>query len=166
MERAMVEPFKNNVTRLLDNQKIRYQLFLYDYDAGIHSAVEVAVAIGLPPQQVFKTLVVLGDEPRRKPMLVIVPGPVTLDLRVFARAVHLKKARMATREQAETLTGLQAGGISALALVNKGFDIYLDDRAGNFEAIAVSAGARGANLLVAVHDLQRLVNARRLSLPE
>jgi prolyl-tRNA editing enzyme YbaK/EbsC (Cys-tRNA(Pro) deacylase) len=49
MESAMVKPFKNNVTRLLDNRKIRYQLFLYDYDAGIHSAVEVAVAIGLPP---------------------------------------------------------------------------------------------------------------------
>jgi Cys-tRNA(Pro)/Cys-tRNA(Cys) deacylase len=73
---------------------------------------------------------------------------------------------MATREQAEALTGLQAGGISALALINKGFDIYLDDRAGRFEAIAVSAGARGANLLMPVHDLQRLVNARRLSLPE
>jgi len=115
----MAEQFKNNVTRLLDSKKISYQLCTYDYDAGIHSAVEVAEAIGLPAEQVFKTLVVLAEEPRRKPMLVIVPGPATLDLRAFAKAVKLKKAKMATHEQAESMTGLQTGGISALALVNK-----------------------------------------------
>lgn len=162
----MAEQFKNNVTRFLDSKKVQYQAFTYDYDAGVHSATEVAAAIGLPPTQVFKTLVVLADDPRRKPMLVVVPGPETLDLRLFAKAVNLKKVKMATHDQAEALTGLQTGGISALALVNKGFDVYLDDRAQGFERIAVSAGQRGANLLLPVKDLVRLVDARLAHLSE
>ena len=157
---------KNNVTRLLDGQKIKYQAFAYDYDAGVQSAVEVAQAIGLPADQVFKTLVVLSDEPRRKPMLVVVPGPATLDLKALAKGVNLKKAKMATHEQAEALTGLQTGGISALALVNKGFDVYLDDRADQWTAIAVSAGQRGLNVLVPVADFVRLTRARVVHLQE
>ena len=62
--------FKNNVTRFLESKKVNYQVFTYDYDAGIRSAVEVAAAIGLPPEQVFKTLVTLPDDAKRKPMLV------------------------------------------------------------------------------------------------
>lgn len=158
--------FKNNVTRLLDAQKVKYQVFTYDYDAGVHSAVEVAAAIGLPPAQVFKTLVVLADEPRRKPLLVLVPGPDTLDLKVLAKAVAIKKVKMSTHDQAEELTGLQTGGISALALINKGFDVYLDDQASAFAEIAVSAGQRGANLLLAVKDLVRLTRARLIHLAE
>ena len=156
--------FKNNVTRFLDAQKVKYQVFTYDYDAGVESAVQVAEAIGLPPQQVFKTLVAQSDDPRRKPMLVIIPGPETLDLRVLGKAVNAKKVKMATHAEAERLTGLQTGGISALALINKGFDVYLDDRANGFEAVAVSAGQRGANLLLPVKDLIRLTRARLVSL--
>ena len=156
--------FKNNVTRYLDAQKVPYQVFTYDYDAGVESALQVAEAIGLPPQQVFKTLVAQGDDPRRKPMLVIIPGPETLDLRLLAKAVNAKKVKMATHAEAERLTGLQTGGISALALINKGFDVYLDDRAAQVEAVAVSAGQRGANLLVGVKDLVRLTRARLVTL--
>ena len=162
----MAEQFKNNVTRFLDSKKVPYQVFTYDYDGGVHSAVEVAAAIGLPPEQVFKTLVALPDDPRRKPMLVIVPGPETLELRIFAKAANAKKVKMATHDQAEELTGLQTGGISALALINKGFDVYLDDRALGFEQIAVSAGQRGANLLLPVKQLVKLVNARLVRLIE
>ena len=152
--------FKNNVTRLLDSQKVKYQVFTYDYDAGVQSAVEVAQAIGLPAAQVFKTLVALADDPKRKPMLIIIPGSETLDLKALAQAVAVKKIKMATHDQAEALTGLQTGGISALALINKGFDVYLDERASQFAEIAVSAGQRGANLLLPVKDLVRLTRAR------
>lgn len=158
--------FKNNVTRFLDAQKVKYEAFTYDYDAGVHSAVEVAAAIGLPPGQVFKTLVALADEPNRKPMLVIIPGPDTLDLKALAKAVNAKKVKMSTHEQAEQLTGLQTGGISALALINKGFDVYLDDQANAFTAVAVSAGQRGANILLPVKDLVRLTRARVVRLRE
>jgi Cys-tRNA(Pro)/Cys-tRNA(Cys) deacylase len=156
--------FKNNVTRFLDSRRVRYQVFTFDYDAGVDSAVKVAEAIGLPPQQVFKTLVVQPDDANRKPLLVVIPGPDTLDLKALAAATRLKKAKMATHEQAEALTGLQTGGISPLALINKGFDVYLDDQANAFDAIAVSAGQRGANLLVPVKDLIQLTRARIIRL--
>ncbi|MCC9076342.1 aminoacyl-tRNA deacylase [Litorilinea aerophila] len=156
--------FKNNVTRLLNSKKIPYRIHTYDYDAGIHSATEVAEAIGLPPAQVFKTLVVLADQPNHKPMLVVVPGPETLDLKALARAVGIKRARMASHDQAEALTGLQTGGISPLALINRGFSVYLDHRALAFETIAVSAGQRGANVELPVQALIKLVGARVIRL--
>jgi Cys-tRNA(Pro)/Cys-tRNA(Cys) deacylase len=156
----MPTDFKNNVTRFLDSKRITYQVFTYDYDAGVHSAIEVATVIGLPPQQVFKSLVALADEPNHKPLLVVIPGPDTLDLKALAKATKLKKVRMAAHEQAESLTGLQTGGISPLALINKGFDIYLDEQAQTFDAIAVSAGQRGANVLLPVKELIKLTRAR------
>jgi Cys-tRNA(Pro)/Cys-tRNA(Cys) deacylase len=158
--------FKNNVTRFLDSKKVTYQVHTYDYDAGIESAVQVAAAIGLPAEQVFKTLVVLPDQPNRKPMLVVIPGPDTLDLKTLAKAANLKKAKMATHTEAESLTGLQTGGISPLALVNKGFDVYLADQAQAFDTIAVSAGQRGANLQIGVKELVKLTNARLIKLAE
>lgn len=155
---------KNNVTRLLDGKRIAYRLHTYAYDEGIHSAVEVAAAIGLPPERVFKTLVALPEEPNRKPLLVVIPGPETLDLKTLAKVIGLKKVKMAAHAQAESLTGLQTGGISPLALVNKGFQILLDDRALAFDTIAVSAGQRGANVELGVQDLVKLTNARLVKL--
>lgn len=156
--------FKNNATRLLDGRKILYKIHRYDYDNGVHSAVEVADAIGLPAEQVFKTLVVLPDEKQRKPMLVVIPGSNTLDLKALAKATRIKKSKMASHEQAETLTGLQTGGISPLALINKGFDIYIDESALKFDTIAVSAGQRGVNLELASRDLIAITNARKINL--
>ena len=131
---------------------------------AIHSAVEVADAIGLPPDQVFKTLVAVIDQPRSKPLLVIVPGPATLQLKQLAGAVGVKKIKMAEHKQAEQLTNLQTGGISPLALINKGFAVYIDERARAYETIAVSAGQRGANIEVPVADLVKLTNARWIKL--
>jgi Cys-tRNA(Pro)/Cys-tRNA(Cys) deacylase len=158
--------FKNNVTRFLDGKKVSYSVHTYSYEAGIESAVQVAAAIGLPPEQVYKTLVVLADQPNRKPMLVVIPGSETLDLKNFAKGANLKKAKMASHAEAESLTGLQTGGISPLALINKGFDTYLDSRARHYTRIAISAGQRGANLQIAVADLIKLTNARLVNLQE
>jgi len=97
-------------------------------------------------------------------MLVVIPGPDTLDLKTLAKGAGLKKAKMATHIEAEALTGLQTGGISPLALINKGFDIYLSDQARAYETIAVSAGQRGANLELSVKDLVKLTNARLIHL--
>ena len=158
--------FKNNVTRFLESKKVSYTLHTFDYGAGIESAVQVADAIGLPAAQVFKTLVVLPDQPNRKPMLVVIPGPDTLDLKTFAKGAKLKKAKMATHAEAEALTGLQTGGISPLALINKGFEVYISDQALAFDTIAVSAGQRGANVQLGVKELIKLTNARLVQLPE
>ena len=83
-----------------------------------------------------------------------------MDLKKLAQATGEKKLRMATQREAESLTGLQVGGISALALLNKGFKVYLDATAEAFDTILVSAGQRGINLQLAVADLVKVVNAR------
>ncbi len=155
---------KTNVTRFLDGKRVAYKIHTYDYDAGIHSATEVAASIGLPEERVFKTLVVIADQADRKPMLVIIPGPETLDLKTMAKEIGAKKAKMASHDQAEFLTGLQTGGISPLALLNKGFEIYLSHQALGFDTIAVSAGQRGANVQLGVKDLIKLTGARIIHL--
>ncbi len=114
------------------------------YPAERHSAEEVAVLIGRPPEQVFKTLVVMPLEAKARPLLAVVPGNRELDLKLLAKAAGQKKLRMATQREAESLTGLLVGGISALALLNKGFKVYLDASAEGFERIIVSGGQRGS----------------------
>jgi Cys-tRNA(Pro)/Cys-tRNA(Cys) deacylase len=149
---------KTNAMRLLDSRKVAYRL--HTFSAEIHSATEVAETLNLPPEQVCKTLVVMRA--KGKPMLVIVAGNREIDLRLLAQSVDEKKLRMATHTEAEELTGLQVGGISALALLNKGFDIYLDKPALQLEEVVVSAGVRGANLQLRVQDLLKLTRAKAI----
>ena len=157
--------FKNNVTRFLDKKQVPYQTHIYDYDAGVHSALDVAASIGLPPERVYKTLVALVvDPPAGKPLLVVIPSAETLDVKRLAKATGTKKIKMASHDQAEKLTRLQTGGISPLALINQGFDVYIDSRVDTHESIAVSAGQRGANLELPVSELIKLTRARRVEL--
>jgi len=157
-------PFTNNVTRMLDGKRVPYTVHSYTYSEELHSATDVADAIGFPQAQVFKTLVALDTAPGQKPMLVVIPGNETLDLKQLAKAVGAKKLQMASRAEAERLTGLLAGGISPLALINRGFVVYLDSRARNFERIYISAGERGAQVGVGVADLVKLTRARIVAL--
>lgn len=136
------------------------------YPPERHSAEEVAALIGLPPERVFKTLVALRETPRARPLLAIVPGPAELDLKRLAQAVGEKRVRMATQRDAERLTGLQVGGISALALLHKGFEVWLDEAALGHQQIAVSAGQRGLNVEVPVAALIELTGARVAALSE
>lgn len=147
---------KNNTLRLLEGQRIPYELITFPPD--VLSAVGVAEATGLPPEQVYKTLVVMRE--RGRPMLIMVAGDRELDLKQVARAVGEKKVRMATHKEAEQLTGLQVGGISALALLNRPFDVFIDQPALKLSHIAVSAGKRGLNVRLAVADLMRLTRAK------
>ncbi len=152
--------FTNNVTRLLDGKGIAYTTHTYAYSEELHSATDVADAIGLPQAQVFKTLVALDTAPGQKPLLVVIPGNATLDLKILARAIGAKKMKMAARAEAERLTGLLAGGISPLALINRGFVVYVDSRAKSFERIYISAGERGAQVGLDIADLAKLTRAR------
>lgn len=156
--------FTNNVTRLLDSRRIRYRVHQYEYGDTIHSATEVADAIGLPHQRVFKTLVALPEAPGRKPILAVIPGPETLNLKRLATVAGVKKAKMVSHDDAEKLTGLLTGGISALALINKGFDVALDSSALSHESIVVSAGQRGAQIELAPSDFVKLTRARTAEL--
>lgn len=147
---------KTNALRLLDGRNVAYEAFTYSPD--IHSAIEVADVLGFPRGEVCKTLVVMRE--KGKPMLVIVAGDREIDLRRLAKSVNEKALRMATQREAEGLTGLQVGGISALALLSRGFDVYLDRPALDLERIVVSAGRRGANLRLRTSDLIKVTGAR------
>jgi Cys-tRNA(Pro)/Cys-tRNA(Cys) deacylase len=152
----MTEGQRTNSMRLLESRRVPYTA--HYFSPSIHSADGVAEALGVPAAQVFKTLVALPQ--RGKPLLAIVPGDRELDLKALAKAAGDKKVHMATQKEAEALTGLQVGGISALALLDKGFRVFLDASAEGFDTILVSAGERGINLQLPVADLVRLTRAR------
>jgi len=147
---------RTNAMRLLDAHKVAYEVFTFSTD--IHSAMGVAEAVSLEPAAVYKTLVV--QPLQGKPLLVMVAGDAQIDLSALAASVGEKKLHMASQRDAEALTGLQVGGISALALLNKGFVICIDRAAQVLAQVTVSAGQRGINLRLAVADLVRVTGAR------
>jgi Cys-tRNA(Pro)/Cys-tRNA(Cys) deacylase len=114
--------------------------------------------LGFSPSEVYKTLFVIP--PQGKPLLVLVAGDREIDLKVLARSLGLKGLRMATHKEAEELTGLQVGGISALALLNKPFAVYVDRRAQELAEFVISAGRRGINLRLKVEDFMKITRAR------
>ncbi|PID84996.1 MAG: hypothetical protein CSB13_10315 [Chloroflexi bacterium] len=126
----------------------------------MRDAEEIAAWLGVSPAQVFKTLVVLLPNSEKKKYLVMVAANQQLNLKLFASAVGEKKLVMASHTQAEKLTGLQVGGISALALPHKNFKVYLDESANKFEKIFVSGGKRGLDLEIAVSDLVQITKAK------
>jgi len=150
-------PTVNNVTRFLDTRKVSYTAF--DTPPEKLGALETAHLLGVEPASVFKTIVVTREKPK-KPLLVVVPGPSNVDLKLLAVALGEKKVHLPTEREAEQLTGLQAGGISPLALVNKGFQVIIDSSAQNYTEIHVSGGQRGLNIRLPVVDLVKLTNAR------
>ncbi len=147
---------KLNSMRFLEARGVPYEVFTYD--PAITDGVGAAEAMGFPPAQVFKTLVVQlkgGDY-----ALVMIPSDRSLDLKRFARAIGQKKAVMPSVRGVEAATGLKKGGIGALALTHKRWGVYLDEAARQHEAILVNAGRRGVNLKVGVEDLARVLNVR------
>jgi Cys-tRNA(Pro)/Cys-tRNA(Cys) deacylase len=150
-------PVANNVTRMLDAKRVRYTAF--DLPPEKLGARETARLLNVPLEQVFKTIVATREK-AGKPVLAVIPGSGELDLKALAYALNEKKMRLPTLREAEALTGLQAGGISPLALINKGFQVVIDESAKSFPEIHVSGGQRGLNIRLPVKDLAKLVNAR------
>ncbi len=142
--------------RLLDVNQVAYEVLTFSPD--LHSATGVAEATGFDPETVYKTLVV--QRSRGKPLLVMVAGDTQIDLHALAASLGEKKLTMASHRDAEALTGLQVGGISALALLNRGFDVCIDRAAQDLEHVCVSAGQRGIDLRLKVSDLVRVTGAR------
>ncbi|MGB8212616.1 MAG: YbaK/EbsC family protein [Anaerolineales bacterium] len=154
----------NNITRLLDSRKIPYTTF--ELPVEKLGALETARRLGVDPQAVYKTIVV--TRPKGKPVLAVIPGPNRVDLKLLAAALGEKKMSLPSEREAEALTGLQAGGISPLALLNKGFQVVIDSAAQARPEIHVSGGQRGLNIRLPVGALAELVHARfaGVSLPD
>jgi Cys-tRNA(Pro)/Cys-tRNA(Cys) deacylase len=150
-------PPVNNVTRLLDAKKVKYAAF--ETSAEKHGALETAQMLNVPAEIVYKTIVVTRPKPG-KPILAVIPGPGHVDLKLVAAALDEKKVSLPTEREAEALTGLQAGGISPLALINKGFQVLIDSSAQAHAEIHISGGQRGLNIRLPVKDLAALTHAR------
>jgi Cys-tRNA(Pro)/Cys-tRNA(Cys) deacylase len=150
-------PIINNITRFLDAKKVRFTAF--ETPVEKLGALETARILNIPPEQVFKTIVVTRQKPG-KPVLAVIPGNSQLDLKMVAAVLGEKKVFLPTEREAEALTGLQAGGISPLALINKGFQVIIDVSAQRFPEIHISGGQRGLNLALSPQVLAQLTNAR------
>lgn len=153
---------KTLAMRLLEGKGVEYEAVTYP--SSERDATLVAEHLGVPAAQVFKTLVVLRD--LGKPFLVMIPADRQLDLKKMAKAVGEKKLQMASHVEAEKLTRLQVGGISPLMLVNRGFEMVLDESAQSFDAIYVSAGKKGINLRVPVDGLISVTGPHVLDVAE
>ena len=152
-------PIKTNVTRLLDSRQIKYEAHEYD-GTTFHSAEEVAALIGVPAEHVYKTIVVLREDKAKKPLLVMIAAHREIDLKKLAASVGEKKLKIARHDEAEALTGLPVGGISALALLSKPFEVGLDRPALALTHLHLSGGQRGLDVKIGVPDLIQLTKAR------
>ena len=147
---------KTNAARLLEEAGIRFELRDYAVDPDDLRAESVAEKIGLPPEQVFKTLVVRGD--RNGVCFAVVPGSAELDLKALARLSGNRKMELAALKEVQPLTGYVRGGVTALA-ARRYYPVFIDETAILFNAIAVSAGVRGTQIVLNPEDYIRVVRA-------
>ncbi len=147
---------KTNAARLLDSLGIGYELRDYAVDESDLSAESVARKVGLPPEQVFKTLVCLGE--RRGVLFAVVPAGTELDLRALAKLAGDRKVEMVALKEVQPLTGYVRGGVTALA-AKKRYPVFADETMELFDRVALSAGVRGTQLVLAPADYLRATGA-------
>jgi Cys-tRNA(Pro)/Cys-tRNA(Cys) deacylase len=143
---------KTNAARLLDQMGIQYELRAYEVDPDDLAAETVAAKIGLPAEQVFKTLVARGD--RNGVVMAVIPGDQELDLKALAAAAAEKNIQLVPVKELQGLTGYIRGGVTALA-AKREFPVYVDETAELFDVISISAGMRGLQILIAPGDYLR-----------
>jgi Cys-tRNA(Pro)/Cys-tRNA(Cys) deacylase len=149
-------PSKTNAARLLDSLNIPYELRPYEVDPEDLTAISVARKIGLPAEQVFKTL--LAETNSGDHLFAVIPGDAELDLKKLAHAAGAKKAELASLKEVEPITGYIRGGVTVMG-ARKPFPAYADETIELFDIISVSAGQRGLQLLLSPTDYLRAANA-------
>jgi Cys-tRNA(Pro)/Cys-tRNA(Cys) deacylase len=147
---------KTNAARLLDSLSIPYQLQAYEVDPEDLTAISVARKIGLPPEQVFKTL--LAHTNSGEHLFAVIPGDAELDLKKLAQAAGAKKAELASLKEVEPLTGYIRGGVTVMA-ARKPFPAYADETIELHDVISISAGQRGLQILLSPADYLRATEA-------
>jgi Cys-tRNA(Pro)/Cys-tRNA(Cys) deacylase len=147
---------KTNAARLLDQMGIHYELREYEVDPEDLAAEAVAAKIGLPPEQLFKTLVAEGD--RQGLCMAVIPSDTELDLKALAAISGNRKIQLVPVKEIQKLTGYIRGGVTALA-AKKAFPVYVDETIELFEVISISAGIRGTQILLPPTDFLRATGA-------
>lgn len=148
---------KTNAARVLDGLGIRYELRAYEVDPDDLTAETVAKKVGLPAEQVFKTLVARGD--KKGVCLAVVPGNAELDLKALARLAGDSKTETVSLKEVQPLTGYIRGGVTAFAC-KKDYPVFADETIELFDVISISAGQRGLQILLHPADYLRATKAR------
>ena len=146
---------KTNAARLLDSMKIEYELRSYEVDSEDLSAETVARKVGLPLEQVFKTLVARGD--RHGVCFAVVPGNCQLDLKAIAKLTGDRKVEPVPLKEVQPLTGYIRGGVTVLG-AKKAYPVYIDETIELFDVVSISAGLRGLQIFIAPADYLRATN--------
>ena len=154
---------KTNAARLLDQLGIRYELCEYEVDPNDLAAETVAAKIGLPPEQVFKTLVARGD--RNGIVMAAIPGDQELNLKALAAAAGERKIQLVPVKELQALTGYIRGGVTALA-AKREYPVFVDETIELFEVVSISAGVRGLQILIAPADYLRATKGTAAALAE
>ena len=162
---------KTNAARLLDQMGIHYDLREYEVDPNDLAAETVAAKIGLPPEQVFKTLVARGDrsqgsiKDRNGICMAVIPGDQELNLKALAAAAGERKVQLVPVKELQSLTGYIRGGVTALA-AKRYFPVYVDETIELFDTISISAGVRGLQILISPADYLRATRGTIAALGE
>lgn len=154
---------KTNAARLLEQLGIQYELREYEVDPHDLAAETVAAKIGLPPEQVFKTLVARGE--RNGVVMAVIPGDQELNLKALAAAAGERKIQLVPVKELQSLTGYIRGGVTALA-AKRDFPIYVDETIELFDVVSISAGIRGLQILIAPADYLRATKGTITALAE
>ena len=147
---------KTNAIRLVEQAKIQFDLKYYEVDESDLSGETVAAKIGLPVEQVFKTLITLGDSTGY--LFALIPTGTSLDMKAFAKAAGNRKVELVALRDVLTVTGYLRGGVSPIG-AKKNFPVFIDETIILWEKISVSAGQRGIQMLIHPNDLIRITNA-------
>jgi Cys-tRNA(Pro)/Cys-tRNA(Cys) deacylase len=164
-------PPKTNAARLLDRMGIHYELREYEVDPDDLAAETVAAKIGLPPEQVFKTLVGRGghskdhSKDRNGIVMAVIPGDQELNLKALAAAAGERKIQLVPVKELQSLTGYIRGGVTALA-AKRDFPVYVDETIELFDVVSISAGIRGLQILIAPADYLRATNGKIAAIAE
>ncbi|HYI00957.1 Cys-tRNA(Pro) deacylase [Hyalangium sp.] len=148
---------KTNAARLLDTLGIQYELREYEVDPEDLSAETVAAKVGLPAEQVFKTLVARGD--RTGVLMAVVPGDGELDLKALAKLSGDRKVDTVPLKELQPLTGFIRGGVTAIS-GKKEYPVFVEETVELFDVISVSAGVRGTQILIAPADYLKVVKGK------
>jgi Cys-tRNA(Pro)/Cys-tRNA(Cys) deacylase len=154
---------KTNAVRLLDQLRIPYELREYEVDPNDLAAETVAARIGLPPEQVFKTLVARGE--RNGVCMAVIPGDQELNLKALAGAAGERKVELVPVKELQALTGYIRGGVTTMA-AKRDFPVYADETIELFDVISISAGMRGLQILLTPADYLAVTKAKLADLSQ
>ena len=152
---------KTNGARILESLGIAFELLEYEVDPEDLSAINVARKIGMPPEQVFKTLLTTGGPGSY--IFAVIPGDAELDFKKLARAAGLRKAEMVALKDVQPLTGYIRGGVTVFG-AKKAYPAFVDETALLFDRISISAGTRGTQVVLSPEDYLRASQAQTADL--